>query len=74
MRSAKHQLETADHDFDGHCVKAIEHLDHGDSRSTEICMSMHVSEDGQQENGATRILTSGSVRGRCLKGLSRSDV
>ena len=27
MRNAKHHLETAEHDFDGHRVKAIEHLD-----------------------------------------------
>jgi hypothetical protein len=27
MRAAKHHLETASHDFHGHRVKAIEHLD-----------------------------------------------
>lgn len=27
MRAAKHHLEMADHDFHGHRVKAIEHLD-----------------------------------------------
>jgi hypothetical protein len=40
MRSAKHQLETADHDFDGHRVKSIEHLDRA-IHEAEICMSMH---------------------------------
>ena len=40
MRSAKHQLETADHDFDGHRVKSIEHLDKA-IHEAEICMSMH---------------------------------
>ncbi|HVR24261.1 MAG TPA: hypothetical protein VMU26_13190 [Candidatus Polarisedimenticolia bacterium] len=39
MRSAKHQLESADHDFDGHRVKAIEHLDRA-IHEAEICMSM----------------------------------
>ena len=39
MRAAKHQLESADHDFDGHRVKAIEHLDRA-IREAEICMSM----------------------------------
>ena len=40
MRSAKHQLETADHDFDGHRMKSIEHLDRA-IHEAEICMSMH---------------------------------
>jgi hypothetical protein len=39
MRSAKKQLETAEHDFDGHRVKAIEHLDKA-IHEAEICMSM----------------------------------
>jgi len=37
MRSAKHHLETAEHDFHGHRVKAIEHLDQA-IREAEICM------------------------------------
>jgi len=37
MRSAKHHLETAEHDFRGHRVKAIEHLDQA-IREAEICM------------------------------------
>jgi hypothetical protein len=40
MRNAKHHLETADHDFDGHRVKAIEHLNQA-IHEAEICMSMH---------------------------------
>ncbi len=39
MRSAKHHLESAEHDFDGHRVKAIEHLDQA-IKEAEICMSM----------------------------------
>jgi hypothetical protein len=39
MRAAKHQLETADRDFDGHRVKAIEHLNAA-IHEAEICMSM----------------------------------
>jgi hypothetical protein len=39
MRSAKHQLEGAEHDFDGHRAKAIEHLDRA-IHEAEICMSM----------------------------------
>ncbi len=39
MRSAKHHLETAEHDFEGHRVKAIEHLDAA-IHEAEICMSM----------------------------------
>jgi len=38
MRSAKHQLESAEHDFHGHRVKAIEHLNRA-IREAEICMS-----------------------------------
>ena len=36
MRNAKHQLETAEHDFHGHRVKSIEHLDQA-IREAEIC-------------------------------------
>ena len=39
MRSAKHHLEGAEHDFDGHRVKAIEHLNQA-IHEAEICMSM----------------------------------
>ena len=39
MRNAKHQLETAAHDFDGHRVKSIEHLDQA-IHEAEICESM----------------------------------
>ena len=39
MRSAKHHLEIAEHDFDGHRVKAIEHLNQA-IHEAEICMSM----------------------------------
>ena len=39
MRSAKHQLETAEKDFGGHRVKAIEHLNQA-IREAEVCMSM----------------------------------
>jgi hypothetical protein len=39
MRAAKHHLESAEHDFDGHRAKAIEHLDRA-IREAEICMSM----------------------------------
>jgi hypothetical protein len=39
MRAAKHHLETAEHDFDGHRRKAIEHLDRA-IREAEICMEM----------------------------------
>lgn len=39
MRNAKHQLETAEHDFDGHRRKSIEHLDAA-IHEAEICMSM----------------------------------
>jgi hypothetical protein len=40
MRAAKHHLETAEHDFDGHRAKAIEHLNMA-IHEAEICMSMH---------------------------------
>ena len=36
MRSAKHHLESAEHDFHGHRVKAIQHLDQA-IREAEIC-------------------------------------
>jgi hypothetical protein len=39
MRAAKHELETAEHDFDGHRVKSIEHLNQA-MHEAEICMSM----------------------------------
>jgi hypothetical protein len=39
MRAAKHQLETAEHDFDGHRVKSIEHLNQA-IHEAEICMGM----------------------------------
>ena len=39
MRAAKHHLESAEHDFDGHRVKSIEHLDRA-IHEAEICMSM----------------------------------
>ncbi len=39
MRAAKHHLESADHDFDGHRGKAIEHLDMA-IHEAEICMGM----------------------------------
>lgn len=38
MRAAKHHLESAEHDFDGHRAKAIEHLNQA-IREAEICMS-----------------------------------
>lgn len=39
MRAAKHHLESAEHDFDGHRAKAIEHLNQA-IREAEVCMSM----------------------------------
>ena len=39
MRNAKHHLESAEHDFDGHRVEAIKHLDQA-IHEAEICMSM----------------------------------
>src|SRR5712672_3199666 len=39
MRAAKHHLESAEHDFNGHRLKAIAHLDRA-IREAEICMSM----------------------------------
>lgn len=37
MRAAKHHLETAEHDFHGHRVKAIEHLNQA-IHEAEICL------------------------------------
>ena len=37
MHNAKHQLESAEHDFHGHRVKSIEHLDQA-IHEAEICM------------------------------------
>ena len=39
MRAAKKQLEMAEHDFEGHRVKSIEHLDQA-IKEAEICMGM----------------------------------
>jgi hypothetical protein len=39
MRAAKHALETAEHDFDGHRMKSIEHLN-ASIREAEICLNM----------------------------------
>jgi len=39
MRSAKHHLESAEHDFRGHRAKAIAYLDRA-IHEAEICMSM----------------------------------
>jgi len=39
MRAAKHELEVAEHDFQGHRVKSMEHLDQA-MHEAEICMSM----------------------------------
>jgi hypothetical protein len=39
MRAAKHHLESAEHDFGGHRVKAIEHLNQA-IHEAEICMEM----------------------------------
>ncbi len=39
MRAAKHHLETAEHDFDGHRMEAIKHLDMA-IHEAEICESM----------------------------------
>lgn len=39
MRTAKHHLEGAQHEFQGHRVKAIQHLDQA-IREAEICASM----------------------------------
>jgi hypothetical protein len=39
MRAAKHHLESAEHDFDGHRMKAIEHLNQA-IHEAEVCMSM----------------------------------
>lgn len=39
MRAARHQLESAEHDFDGHRAKSIEHLDRA-IHEAEVCMQM----------------------------------
>jgi hypothetical protein len=39
MRAARHHLESAEHDFNGHRLKAIAHLDRA-IREAQICMSM----------------------------------
>lgn len=39
MRNAKHQLESAEHDFDGHRAKSLEHLNQA-IHEAEVCMSM----------------------------------
>jgi hypothetical protein len=39
MHAAKHHLESAEHDFDGHRAKAIEHLNQA-MHEAELCMSM----------------------------------
>jgi hypothetical protein len=39
MRAAKHQLESAEHDFEGHRVEAIKHLDMA-IHEAEICEHM----------------------------------
>ena len=39
MRAAKHQLEIAEHDFDGHRTRSIEHLNQA-IHEAEICMAM----------------------------------
>ncbi len=39
MRAAKHHLESAEHDFDGHRAEAIKHLDMA-IHEAEVCMSM----------------------------------
>jgi len=39
MRAAKHELEIAEHDFDGHRVKSLEHLN-ASIHEAEICLNM----------------------------------
>ncbi|HKH98474.1 MAG TPA: hypothetical protein VJ999_05140 [Candidatus Sulfotelmatobacter sp.] len=39
MRAARHELEIAEHDFDGHRAKSMEHLDKA-IHEAEICMTM----------------------------------
>jgi hypothetical protein len=39
MRAAKHELEIAEHDFDGHRAKSVEHLNQA-IHEAEICMGM----------------------------------
>lgn len=39
MRAAKHELEIAEHDFDGHRQKSLEHLNQA-IHEGEVCLSM----------------------------------
>ena len=39
MRNAKHELEIAEHDFDGHRAKSLEHLNQA-IHEAEICETM----------------------------------
>jgi hypothetical protein len=39
MRAAKHELDIAEHDFDGHRAKSVEHLNQA-IHEAEICMGM----------------------------------
>jgi hypothetical protein len=39
MRAAKKELESAEHDFEGHRVKSIDHLNQA-MHEAEICMKM----------------------------------
>jgi hypothetical protein len=39
MRAAKHELEIAEHDFDGHRAKSVEHLNQA-IHEAEVCMGM----------------------------------
>lgn len=39
MRAAKHELEVAEHDFDGHRAKSLEHLN-ASIHEAEICLNM----------------------------------
>jgi hypothetical protein len=39
MRNAKHQLEIAEHDFDGHRAKSLEHLNAA-IHEAEVCQAM----------------------------------
>lgn len=45
IRNAKHHLESAEHDFDGHRSKAIEHLD----QALREAENLHVDEVSRQE-------------------------
>ena len=39
MRAAKHELETAEHEFGGHRARSLEHLNQA-IRESEICLGM----------------------------------